>query len=134
MKYRHQAPRNQHGFEREQRGMEVQTTGLHRRSRSRNRWCFGRVQGAKLNAHTLYTPCTHQPPNVGNRIIDFTNSTLWANVLGSFSQVPAGRRLLDNGETPSRTSLAQASGSSLLESVGVRSVTDALKLSNSLLH
>ena len=42
----------QNGFGREQRWMEVQITGLHRRRRSRNRWCFGGVGGTNLNTHT----------------------------------------------------------------------------------
>ena len=49
--YHGQSPRTQNCFGRGQKWMEVQIRGLHRRRRSRNRWCFGGVRGTNLNAH-----------------------------------------------------------------------------------
>ena len=106
--YHHQAPRTQHGFGREQRRMEVQITGLHRHRRPRNRWYFSGVRGAKLKAHT-------NTPTSEVRIILVNKPTLWAKALTIFSQAPAHRQPLHNGETSSLASLTRTSGSSLLE-------------------
>ena len=68
--------------------MEVQIRGLHRRPRGRNRWSFAGVRETNLNAQT-------QQYTREEIIILLHKSTLWANVLGIFSQAPAHRRPLD---------------------------------------
>ena len=65
----------------------------HGRRQGRNRWRFGGVRGTKLNGQT-----NRQTGEVG---ITLLIPKLWANVLGIFSQAPAHRRPLDNGETSS---------------------------------
>ena len=88
----------QNGFGREQRWMEVQITGLHRRRRLVT--CKGKGQWTHIGEAIM---------------ISLNKPTLWTNVLGIFiSHAPAQRRPLDNGETSSLAPLAP-SGSSLLE-------------------
>ena len=65
----------------------------HRRRQGRSRWRFGGVRGTKLDGQT-----NRQTAEVG---ITLVIHKLWANVLGIFSQAPAHRRPLDNGETSS---------------------------------
>ena len=77
--YHDQAPRTQNGFGREQRRVKAPIWSLDRRRRGRNRWCFSGVRATKLNAHTT---------DIG-RIIKLKKPTLWASVLGIFSQAPA---------------------------------------------
>ena len=120
--YHHQAPRTQNGFERKQTWMELQTTGLHRRPRGRNRWCLGNVRGIKLNDTQ-----THQYTREERTII-LKKPTLWANVLGFYSQALEHRRPWNNGETLSRRGDVWLL---ITRSVGMRSMTDALKWSHS---
>ena len=95
-RYHHQAPRTQTGFGCEQRWMAGILRGLHRRHHGRNRFRVGGVRGPNLNAHTRIHGYTGEV-----RIIKLNKPTLWANVLGIFSQALARRRPLDNGEKSS---------------------------------
>ena len=82
----------------------MKITGLHKYRRGRNRWCLGGVRGTKLNAHTPTDRHTLEA-----RIIKINKPMLSANGLGIFSQAPAHRRPLYNGETSSRASRAPTS-------------------------
>ena len=73
----------------------MEITDLHRRPQGRNRWRFSGVRGTKLNAQS------DRQTDRGSRNDFVKYPTLWANVLGIFSQAPAHRRPLDNGETSS---------------------------------
>ena len=64
---------------------------------------------------------THMGSN--NRLIN--KPTIWAKFLGIFSHVPAHRRPLDNGDVAARS--ARSVWLLITRSVGMRSVTDALK-------
>ena len=77
-----QGPWFQNGFGRGQRCMERINRGLHRRHKGRNWSSAGGVRGPNLDAQT------HQYTRE-EIVINLNNGTLWANVLGIFSQARA---------------------------------------------
>ena len=75
---------NSKRFGRGQRWIECNIMGLHSRPRGRNRFHVGGVRGTNPSAHTREV-----------RKIKLNNGTLWANLLGIFSQAPAHSWPLD---------------------------------------
>ena len=95
------------GVGREQRWMKVQIRGLHRCRQGRNWLRVGGVRRTNLSAY----PHQHTHGYTREEItIVLKKLTLWANVLGIFSQPPAHRRPLD---TERCRRFAPTSGSSL---------------------
>ena len=98
--------------------MDVQITGVHRRDASGSKWVVLWWRSRDKS----------QCIGNGNKTSKLNEPTLWAKVLGIFSQTPAPRRPFEHGET---CSVPPEAWLLIARRVGMRNVADAFKWSNS---
>ena len=120
--YHHQAPRTQTGSRREQRWIEVQWRGLHKRPRGRNGWSCGGVRGPRLDAYT------NTPTHKGRKNHCIKEKHAVGKRSGIFLTGTCTQAIIRHGVT---SSICSEFCSTLLELVGMRRVTEAFKRSNS---